>query len=119
MREEMKSPLHHVDRLGTHATVFVDSELGEPHWIGDDEKIRQELRDLVGPTDDFNVVSVYTLHVALYALQNPTPENVRKALYLIGTSGDCEEATDEETLLPLAVPPPHGWEKAWIPEELR
>jgi hypothetical protein len=117
--DERSSPFDHVDRLGTHATVFVDGELGEPLWIGDDEELRQELRDLVGPTDDFNIVSVYTLHVALYALQNPTPENVRKALYLIGTSGDCEEATDEETLLPLPVPPPHGWEKAWIPEELR
>ena len=105
--------------LGTYATVFVDAELGEPHGIGDDQELRQEIRDLAGPTDDFNVVSTYTLHVALYALQNPTPENIRKALYLIGTSGDCEEATDEETLMPLSVPPPNGWTKAWIPEEFR
>lgn len=116
---ERESLLPDGPELGKHATVFVDRELGEPTWIGDDEDVRQDIRDLVGPTDDFNIVSTYTLHVALYALQNPTPENIRKALYLIGTSGDCEEATDEDTLMPLQQQPPSGWEKAWLPEELR
>lgn len=98
-----------VDRLGTYATVFVDPELGEPQWIGNDADLRQDIRDLVGPTEDFNVVSIYSLHVALYALQNPTPENIAKALYKIGTGGDCEYSVDEDTLLPLEMPPPHGW----------
>jgi len=97
--------------LGVHATVFVDTEAGEPCWIGDDEEIRQELRDLVGPTDDFNIISTYFAHVALFALQNPSPENIAKALTKLGTSGDLEDWTDSETLLPLPVSEPNGWDR--------
>jgi hypothetical protein len=59
--------------------------------------------------DEISIVSTYSLHVALFALQNPTADNVARALYLIGTSGDCEEHTDHESLLPLTVPEPPGW----------
>lgn len=66
--------------------------------------------------DEIGVVSTYTLHVALYALQNPTPENIRRSLYKIGTSGDCEEHIDEDSLMPLPVPEPPGWDD-YVPEE--
>lgn len=59
--------------------------------------------------DNLQIVSPYSLHVALYALQNPTPENIAKALEKLGVSGDCEEHIDPETLLPLPVPKPPGW----------
>lgn len=60
--------------------------------------------------DEIEIVSVYTLHVALYALQNPTQENIARALTQIGVSGDCEEWIDHDSLDPLPVPPPSGWE---------
>jgi hypothetical protein len=50
----------------------------------------------------------------LYALQNPTPENILRALAAIGTSGDCEEWVDWDTLLPLPVPPPNGWDRIYV-----
>lgn len=59
--------------------------------------------------DNVSIVSAYALHVALYALQNPTPENIAKALEKLGISGDCDEHIDSETLLPLPVPAPPGW----------
>jgi hypothetical protein len=59
--------------------------------------------------DNVFIVSAYTLHVALYALQNPTPEYIVKALEKIGVSGDCDEHSDNETLLPLPVSKPPGW----------
>lgn len=104
--------------LGTLATVVFDEHVSEPRTADDDAK--QAWRD-IGPgyLDDIEIVSVYSFHVALYALQNPTPENIRKALYLIGTSGDCDEATDADTLMPLQLPLPSGWDREWIPEELR
>ena len=68
--------------------------------------------------DEMPVVSVWTLHVALFALQNPTPENIKQALSMIGTSGDCEEHIDHETLRPLSVPEPSGWDKPlWVAPE--
>jgi hypothetical protein len=99
--------------LGSLATVFMDRhDHGPVVWEpGDDfREIEGDAADgeLVS---DLNIVSIYTLHVALYALQNPTAENIERALYKIGTSGDCEEWTDGETLLPLPVPPPDGWER--------
>lgn len=96
-----------LDNLGTHATVFVHSENGEPRLLSDEE--RREVRDVAGQTDDFNIVSIYSLHVALYALQNPTPENIAQALRSLATSGDLEEWVDESTLLPLPVSEPSGW----------
>lgn len=59
--------------------------------------------------DNIPIVSAYSLQVALYALQNPTPENIAKALAKIGESGDCDEHLDPETLLPLPVSKPSGW----------
>lgn len=95
--------------LGVSATVVWDTE-GGPRTV--DEDVKRDYRD-VGPgyLDDIDIVSTYSLHVALYALQNPTPENIAKALYKIGVSGDCEEWTDSETLLPLPVPVPSEWER--------
>jgi len=110
-----RGSLFAVDSLGTAATVFFDEELHGPTRIPDE---REGLRRLEGEVyeeaeaaliDDIQIVSIYTLHVALYALQNPTPENIEKALSLIGTSGDCEEHWDDETMMPLPVPEPHGW----------
>jgi len=107
--------LFDVETLGERVTVFLDEERNGPWTIMDE---RQGLRRLEGDAyenaenaliDDIQIVSIYTLHVALYALQNPTPEIIKKALYLIGTSGDCEEHWDDETMMPLPVPPPHGW----------
>lgn len=91
----------------------MDVESHGPTTLGDRES---GLRHLEGDPDDWfgmlvqdlDIVAHWTLHVALYGLQNPTPENIARALYLIGTSGDCEQ-TDDDTLIPLDVPKPHGW----------
>jgi hypothetical protein len=106
-----------VGTLGERATVFMDEERHGPNTIHDG---REGLRRLEGEAyenaemmliDDIQIVSIYTLHVALYALQNPTPENIEQALSLIGTSGDCEEHWDDETMMPLPVSEPHGWRR--------
>jgi hypothetical protein len=68
--------------------------------------------------DTIDIVSTYTLHVALYALQNPTPENIRRALYKIGTSGDCDEHIDSDTLFPKPVPEPSQWNDYLPPKEV-
>lgn len=113
----MSEPVFDVRSLGVRATVFMDEEMHGPWTIFDG---RDGLRRLEGEAygqvegalvDDIQVVSIYTLHVALFALQNPTPENIAKALGLIGTSGDCEEHWDDETMMPLPVPEPHGWNR--------
>lgn len=109
--------------LGVRATVVMDEETNGPTTIPDGESGLRRLEDdalsksagmLV---EDLDIVSHWTLHVALYALQNPSDENVRKALYLIGTSGDCEEHADEDTLMPLPVEAPNGWDSAYVPDE--
>jgi hypothetical protein len=103
--------------LGTPATVVVDPYTEGPRTLTTSDE-QTGLRSLdVDDLDelcpilltDIEIVSTYTLHVAIYALQNPTPENVRRALYKIGTSGDCEEYIDSDTLMPLPVPEPSQW----------
>jgi hypothetical protein len=103
------------DALGVEATVFMDDEQHEPRvWRGGND-----LRDIEGDeadgqiVSDLQIVSSYSLHVALFGLQNPTPENIAKALYKLGTGGDLEDWTDSETLLPLPVPEPDGWDRAF------
>lgn len=68
----------------------------------------REMQDVL--VDEIEIVSPYTLHVALYALQNPTAENIERALYLIGVSGDAEQHIDDDSLRPLPVPAPPGWD---------
>jgi len=105
--------------LGVEATVVCDSESHGPRRLTTPDELTG-LRELelddpdvqaLAPilVDDFPIVSTHTLHVALYALQNPTPENIRRALYKIGISGDCEEHIDSDTLMPLPVPEPSQW----------
>lgn len=95
-----------VSDLGVTATVFFTSD-GMPTTVTDGA--REELDTLALPHEDINIVSEWTLHVALYALQNPTRSNIAHALELIGSSGDVEDAVDSDTLLPLPVEKPHGW----------
>lgn len=115
--------------LGTQATVVCDENTHGPRCLRsyyDDEANRGLRRLYVAQregepaeepalVEEFSIVSHYTLHVALYALQNPTPENIACALYLIGTSGDCEDHADHDTLLPLPVPQPPGWDRSTSP----
>ena len=108
--------------LGVRASVVMDNETHGPRTLRDE---REGLRSITVPlhseqmeqplVDEIPIVSTYSLHVALYALQNPTPENIARALYKIGTSGDCEEHTDPDTLLPLPVSEPSGWVE-WMPD---
>lgn len=99
--------------LGVRATVV----MGRYDHCPTTMEGKNDLREIDGDeadgylVSDLDIVSHWTFHVALYGLQNPTPENLARALYLIGTSGDCEEHTDEETLLPLPVPEPNGWNR--------
>lgn len=61
--------------------------------------------------DEIPVVSTYSLHRTMDRVgQGAAGAVVEQALYLIGTSGDCDEHVDNDTLLPLAVPEPPGWE---------
>lgn len=118
--------------LGVFATVVVDDETNEPHALSGayGSKPRDYLRKIVvrdadelyddpfEPTDEplvmeFNVVSTYSLHVALYALQNPTPENIEKALKKLACSGDLEEAVDHDSLMPEPMPEPPSWERGY------
>lgn len=130
--------------LGRLATVIFESESHDVNTLADEREGLREITVFPGPSEDFyvdgavkdgtpnevlaldsskmdeplvdeiHVVSTYTLHVALYALQNPTPENIRKALTKIGTSGDCDEwanVDDPDDFAPLPVAEPSGWER--------
>jgi hypothetical protein len=80
-----------------------------------DEEFEDDPERGASLVDEIPIVSVWSLHVALYALQNPTPDNILQALSMIGTSGDCEEHADMETLRPLPVPEPPGWDDPlWV-----
>ena len=111
---ERTGPWREGPDLGVRATVFADRETHGPTCLYDDTD--GDLREIdVEKADgmlvwDIDIVSTWTLQVALYALQQGTPEARERALYLIGTSGDVEEHTDHETLLPLPVEKPHGWD---------
>jgi hypothetical protein len=113
--------LEFVGDLGVEATVVFDQETHAPAMLyggGSDRrdhlrsiedelpKLEEEATQLI---NEIPIVSVYTLGVALYALQNPTPENIDRALELIGVSGDVEERIDHDTLRPLPVPEPMDW----------
>lgn len=105
--------------LGVQATVVMDHETHGPRCIDyQDRGLRQvvitddEGNDESGAlvlVEEIPIVSTYSLHVALYALQNPTEENIARALYKIGISGDVDEHVDSGTLYPLGVPEPPGW----------
>jgi hypothetical protein len=115
----MEHWLEFADRLGMCASVVFDPETHGPTTLygGEDKPELRSLHDEVaaieeGPErllSEIEVVSVWSFGVALYALQNPTPENIDRALDLIGTSGDCEDVIDPDTLRPLPVPEPMGW----------
>lgn len=94
--------------LGVIASVVMDDHAHGPRTVSEGEK--QAYRDACpGWLDDIPIVSVWTLHVALYALQNPTPEIIHRALRMIVESGDAGEDWDED-MLPLPVGPPNGWD---------
>lgn len=114
--------------LGRDASVVFDRETHAPTTLqfgrsGEglrslDDEFEGDPERPESMVDEINIVSTWTLHVALYALQNPTPENLRKALSMIGTSGDCEEHSDLETLRPLPVPEPPGWDDPlWVHDD--
>lgn len=102
--------------LGVQATVFMDRELDSPCVLDVEMPSLVEAEEWLeehpplGLLGNIDIVSHWTLHVALYALQNPTPENIERALAKIGISGDCEEHVDFETLKPLPVSKPNGWD---------
>ncbi len=76
------------------------------------EQTKSDYRD-VGPgfLEDIPIISAWTFHVALFALQNPTPENIDRALELIGSSGDVEDYSGEDFYpLPVPLPPGFGYE---------
>jgi hypothetical protein len=110
-----------VGDLGVEATVVFDQYTHSPAPLfGGATESRGVLRSLEDEIprleeypgqliDEIQVVSTYSFGVALYALQNPTPENIDRALQLIGVSGDCEERCDFDTLRPLPVPEPMDW----------
>lgn len=96
--------------LGVTATVVFDEHDSGPRTV--DDQVKNDWPDFgIGYLDDVPIVSIWTFHVALYALQNPTPENVEQALKLIGMSGDVTEWLDEETLRARPVPKPDGWDR--------
>lgn len=101
--------------LGVEATVVMDRETHGPRTARGE---RYDLTEIEGDAfdgelvSDFRIVSVWTLHVALYGLQNPTSQNIDRALELIGVSGDVEEWTDSDTLRPLPVEVPDGWRRS-------
>lgn len=101
----MPKPLAAIPDLGVLATVACDEVTHGPTTLDAGESLRME-EPLV---DNIHIVSGYSLHVALYALQNPTPENIAKALGKLGVSGDCDEHVDPNTLLPLPVSKPPRW----------
>jgi hypothetical protein len=90
--------------LGTPASVVMDEEM--PRTVDEDVKVEYRC---VGPgyLDDIRIVWHWSFHVALYALQNPTPENIDRALELVAV--DCDDWLDGETLRPLPVDAPDGW----------
>ena len=129
-----------VPEIGVSATVVCDSESSEPCQLDStyEDGARAGLRDVfVFDTDDIytadddrddvdlnkcqevqvqeiSIVSTYFAHVALYALQNPSPENIQKALRKLACSGDLEEhwAEGEDDLpTPATVPEPPQWER--------
>ena len=106
-----------ISDLGRLASVVFDQHTHAPTVLGFgrtgkglrslDEEFEGDPERGESLVDEISIASVWSLHVALYALQHPTPENIRKALSMIGT--DCEEHIDHETLRPLPVPEPPGW----------
>jgi hypothetical protein len=98
--------------LGVTATVFMDRESHAPRTIPSE---MGELRELEGDAadgflvEDIRIVSHWAFHVALFALQNPTPQTIERALELIGVSGDVDEWVDHDSLRAEAVLEPPGW----------
>lgn len=128
----LRQPSDSLPDLGVTATVVMDHHTHGPCQIDPERAfLRQvalrdhddlyggEVEDGIDPTheplvDDIPIVSFYSFHVALYALQNPTPENIKRALYAIAHSGDCEEHYDHENSTVLPVPAPRDW-PVWMP----
>jgi hypothetical protein len=113
--------LRALPNLGVLASVVMDQHTHGVRTLGMDtgEGLRDLERalaygDAIPPgalVDEINVVSIYSFHVALYALQQGTPEACQRALELIGVSGDVEEHCDFDSLLPLPVPEPRDWKR--------
>lgn len=106
MSKQLRPDIEAMPELGKLATVIIDSESYEPRTVG--ASVASDYFD-IGPgfMDDLRVVSHWAFHVALYALQNPSPESIDRALELV--TCDCEDWLDEETMRPRAVPPPVGF----------
>ena len=97
--------------LGQMATVLVHRETEEPKTASDGE--REELATLGLTTLDYPIVSVYALHVALYALQDEGSARSEKALRLLSSLPELEGLRDaDEPDYLLDVPEPDGWESA-------
>lgn len=100
-------------RRGLRDAVVFDAEhpftADEDAYEVDHNKMQEVL------IQEIPVVSTYSLHIALYALQNATPENIAKALRKLACSGDMEEhgTHDDEQDFPIPdrVPEPPDWER--------
>lgn len=79
------------------ATVFIDTESEEPTLLTGDEA-REEVADLYGPHADYDIVSEWSLELAVSALQHvynssacpSSRATAERALRRIGETGDLE-----------------------------
>lgn len=108
MSRSLSDDVTMMPELGKLATVILDSESNEPRVVGADDVASEYLAIGPGYMDDLRIVSHWGFHVALYALQNPTPENIDRALELV--TCDCEDWLDEETMRPQPVTLPSGFD---------
>jgi hypothetical protein len=98
--------------LGVRATVVMDRETHSPTVC---REPGVDLREVEGDAFDgelvseLEIVSSWSAHVALYALQNPTPATIARALHLLYISGDFEDWTDFDGQKIAPVEMPDGW----------
>jgi hypothetical protein len=94
--------------LGVTATVVMDEHNWSPRTV--DDSIKDDWKDFgVGFLEDVRIISHWAAHVALFALQNPTPQVIARALELLYQSGDFDEWLEPEGDRVALVQEPPGW----------